>query len=116
MTVAPPTPGTDAPDRPVEPIKQQHFQIVGMDPWKLEPCRPDDPRPGGLLISVDAYGRVVSPIYDAPIGGAVIGWRLGNAFGVELSSVDPAEVLAFWEAEAARRRHEAAERSRGRDS
>lgn len=109
------TPSSDPPAQPVEPIRSQCFQIVGVDPWKLEPCRPDDPRAGGLLISVDAYGRPVSPIYDSSIGGAVIGWRLGNPFGVQLTSVDPAEVRAFWEREAKRRRHAGAERSRRRE-
>jgi hypothetical protein len=107
-----PSAGDEPPDVPVEPIRRQHFKIItSMDPWHLEPCRDDDPRPGGLLLDVDAYGRPVSPIYDMPWDDrTLLGWQL-----VPRTGVDPAEVVAFIEAEAARRRHTSADRARGRE-
>ncbi|SRR6266487_6635543 len=97
---------------PIEPIREQPFAWVDGH-QRLTPCRSDDPRPGGLLMSVDARGRVVAPIEDAPFGGEVIGWHLLDS---EALGVDPVEVRVFWAKEVERRRQEAAARARRRES
>lgn len=84
-------------DRPVLPVRRVW---VRYDAGRWVPC------PVGaasMVLDVDAAGRAVQAVWANPFdraGGRVLGWRL-TAGG---AGVDPAEVVAWLEREAARRR------------
>jgi hypothetical protein len=93
--------GLDPDEAPIEPVREVEFRF-SRKLGRFQPCRPGA---GTIRQWVDAGGRVTLAVHQAGTTAfdsdpVRVGWTLG----VPGSSHDPAEVVAFLDLEASRRR------------